>query len=171
MFPSDVVITKYKKSTDSRGELVITHEGVLNDVVAIKRSTSKKNVLRGLHFQKNPHPQRKIIEVIDGSIVGMLIDMNVGSSSYGKFYSMEIHASEESVLHIPSHYAHGFLTITDVVFQYLTIGAYSVDAEIAIAPPKFFYEVQNIESNSLNISEKDRLAFCYETYFSSGKLN
>jgi dTDP-4-dehydrorhamnose 3,5-epimerase len=169
MFPSDVAITKFNKSVDSRGELVITHEGAINDVVAIKRSISKKNVLRGLHFQEAPHTQRKIIEVIDGSIIGMLINMDVGSSNYGKFYSMEIHSADGQVLHIPSHYAHGFITITDVVFQYLTIGAYSPDAEIAISPPKNFYEVQNIESSSLNISEKDRLAFCYETYFSSGK--
>lgn len=169
MFPSDVAIAKHIKCVDSRGELVITHEGAINDVVAIKRSISKKNVLRGLHFQKAPYTQRKIIEVIDGSIIGMLINMDVDSSNYGKFYSMEIHSSEECVLYIPSHYAHGFLTTTDVVFQYLTIGAYSADAEIAITPPKNFYEVQNIESKLLTISEKDRLAFCYETYFSSGK--
>jgi len=171
MFPSDVLIATCKKSADSRGELVITHEGAINDVVAIKRSISKRNVLRGLHFQKNPYPQSKIIEVIDGSIIGMLINMNVGSSNYGKFYSMEIDSAEGQVLHIPSHYAHGFLTVTDVVFQYLTIGAYSADSEIAITPPKNFYEVQNIEQNSLNISDKDRLAFCYEKYFSTFKSN
>jgi dTDP-4-dehydrorhamnose 3,5-epimerase len=170
MFPSDVEIVGCKKSVDSRGELVITHEGAINDVVAIKRSISKKNVLRGLHFQKAPHPQRKIIEVIDGSIIAMLINMDLSSSNYGKFYSMEIHSAEGRVFHIPSHYAHGFLTMTDVVFQYLTIGAYSADSEIAITPPRNFYEDQNIESNFLTISDKDRLAFCYEKYFFNCKL-
>ncbi len=169
MFPSDVVIARCKKSTDSRGELIITHEGAINDVVAIKRSISKRNVLRGLHFQKDPYPQRKIIEVIEGSIIGMLINMDDNSSKYGEFYSMVIHSSEGQVFHIPNHYAHGFLTITDVLFQYFTIGAYTADSEIAITPPKYFFEIQNIEKNSLIISDKDRRAFCYEEYFSQSK--
>jgi len=165
MFPNDVVIEKYKKFTDSRGELVITHEGQVNDVMTIKRSFSKKNVLRGLHFQKPPNPQKKIIEVVSGSIIGLLINMDCDSSEYGKFHALKIHSADGNLLHIPSHYAHGFIALTDVVFQYFTIGAYSAGSEIAIAPPKVFYEQQGVDVDTLIISDKDRLAFCYEEYF------
>lgn len=165
MFPDDVVIEKYKKFTDSRGELVITHEGLINDVMTIKRSFSKKNVLRGLHFQKPPNPQRKIIEVVSGSIIGLLINMDNSSIEYGKFHTLKIDSADGNLLQIPSHYAHGFIALTDVVFQYFTIGPYSAESEIAITPPKFFYEQQGFDVESLIISDKDRLALCYEEYF------
>lgn len=165
MFPQDVIIEKYKKFTDSRGELVITHEGFVNDVMTIKRSFSKQNVLRGLHFQKPPNSQKKIIEVVNGSIIGLLINMDIGSSEYGKLHTLKIHSADGNLLHIPGHYAHGFIALTDVIFQYFTVGPYSAASEIAIAPPKFFYEQEGIDVNSLVISDKDRLAFCYEDYF------
>ena len=70
-------------------------------------SVSKKNVLRGLHFQKE-YPQGKLIQVLEGSIIDVIVDLRENSDSYGQYYSAELTSNNKLQLWAPPGLAHGF---------------------------------------------------------------
>jgi dTDP-4-dehydrorhamnose 3,5-epimerase len=76
-------------------------------------STSKKNVIRGMHFQIPPHDHVKIVNVTKGSIKDVILDIRVGSPTYGKFVVQELCAQNGFVVYIPKGCAHGFLSLED----------------------------------------------------------
>ena len=73
-------------------------------------SRSKKNVLRGLHFQ-NPNPQSKLITVLNGKILDVAIDIRPNSKTYGKVFSIELSKKNKTSLFIPKGFAHGLSLI------------------------------------------------------------
>lgn len=92
-------------------------------------SHSKKGVLRGLHFQ-NPNPQGKLVCVLEGSIYDVVVDVRVGSPTFGKWYGVELTADPPVQLWVPEGYAHGFISISDgasVIYKCTTM--YSPHAE------------------------------------------
>ena len=105
-------------------------------VVQTNRSKSGKGVLRGLHFQKNPKTQAKIVEVISGAAIDVVVDMRVDSPTYGKStkvlltpYNKDIEGSGRQ-LFVPRGFAHGFVSLEDdTVFQYLIDNDYAPDTE------------------------------------------
>lgn len=76
-------------------------------------SFSKKNVLRGLHFQRNPFPQGKFISVISGSILDIVVDLREDSENYLKYVSCTLKPETGYAVWIPEGYAHGFLSLED----------------------------------------------------------
>ena len=105
-------------------------------VVQTNRSKSGKGVLRGLHFQKNPKTQAKIVEVISGAAIDVVVDMRVDSPTYGKStsvlltpYNKDIEGSGRQ-LFVPRGFAHGFVSLEDdTVFQYLIDNDYAPETE------------------------------------------
>ena len=83
---------------------------------------SKKNVLRGLHFQSYPKAQSKIITVLSGSIFDVVVDLRKKSKYFGKYFTFILSASNNYVLFVPKGFAHGYLTLTKN-----TIVVYNVD--------------------------------------------
>ena len=105
-------------------------------VVQTNRSKSGKGVLRGLHFQKEPMTQAKIVEVISGAAIDVVVDMRVESSTYGKstaVLSTPYDKDKENSgrqLFVPRGFAHGFLSLEDnTVFQYLIDNDYAPSHE------------------------------------------
>ena len=89
-------------------------------VVQANRSKSSKGVLRGLHFQKNPKCQAKIVEVIKGSAIDVVVDLRVDSPTYGKYTAVKLTDENNRQLFVPRGFAHGFISLEDdTIFQYL----------------------------------------------------
>lgn len=105
-------------------------------VVQTNRSKSGKGVLRGLHFQKKPKTQAKIVEVISGAAIDVVVDMRADSPTYGKStsvlltpYNKDIEGSGRQ-LFVPRGFAHGFVSLEDdTVFQYLIDNDYAPETE------------------------------------------
>ena len=107
-------------------KLGIKFEGV----VQANRSKSGKGVVRGLHFQKNPKCQTKIVEVIQGSAIDVVVDIREGSPSYGKSFSVLLTPDNNRQLYVPRGFAHGFVSLEDdTIFQYLIDNDYAPDME------------------------------------------
>lgn len=165
MFPSDVSIVKLNSFSDNRGYLDIIFENEINDHISLKRSYSKKFVFRGMHYQQSPYLQKKVIQVVSGTVIDILINMDSKSEYYGKIYQREIIASNSEVVHIPEYYAHGFVAMTETVFQYITFGKYSLENELSLSLPKSFFTKIQLNISDLIISAKDMNAISYEDYF------
>lgn len=115
----DVIYIRKKSFTDNRGILIKEYEvshftkkinvSFLEEYVSI----SKQNVLRGLHFQKNPRPQGKLISVIKGHIFDVAVDIRKDSRTYLKYVSTYLSPEEQQSIWIPPGFAHGFLTLSE----------------------------------------------------------
>lgn len=109
----DLVLIKTKIYKDKRG---FFKEVEQNKILKKKFifdcfSFSKKNTLRGLHFQKKKS-QAKIITVVQGKILDVVVDLRKDSKTYGKHFSIEISQNSNFSLLIPEHFAHGFLCLS-----------------------------------------------------------
>ena len=121
-------------------------------------SKSVYGVLRGLHFQKLPFAQSKLVRVIQGAVLDVAVDIRVGSPTYGKHVAVELTAENHRQLFIPRGFAHGFSVLTDeVVFQYKCDNFYAPQSEGAIAwnDPALGIDWR-IPEASVILSEKDK---------------
>lgn len=97
------------------------------------QSLSQRDVLRGMHFQRKPFDQGKLVRVIQGSVIDVIVDMRVDSPSYGKHASVELTSENFHMLWIPPGFAHGFLTLEDnTVFFYKVTNYYNKESEACI---------------------------------------
>ena len=102
-------------------------------VVQANRSKSSKGVVRGLHFQKDPKCQAKIVEVINGKAIDVVVDIRVGSPTYGKYTSVLLTPDNNRQLFVPRGFAHGFISLEDnTIFQYLIDNDYAPSLEAGI---------------------------------------
>lgn len=115
----------------------IDKEGLFFDgVVQCNRSKSAKGVVRGLHFQKDPKCQTKLVEVIQGSAIDVVVDIREGSPTYGKHTAVLLKPYDANdkesgrQLYVPRGFAHGFISLEDnTIFQYLIDNDYAPDYE------------------------------------------
>ena len=97
-------------------------------------SKSSYGVLRGLHFQKPPHAQSKLVRVVKGAVLDVAVDIRKGSPTFGKHVAVELSEQNHRQFFIPRGFAHGFVVLTDeVVFQYKCDNFYAPQSEGAIA--------------------------------------
>ncbi len=93
-------------------------------------SVSKKGALRGLHFQRPPFAQGKLVRVAYGSALDVVVDLRHGSATYGKSLSLELSAQNHKMLWVPEGFAHGFLSLEDgTVFLYRVTNVYDKSSE------------------------------------------
>jgi dTDP-4-dehydrorhamnose 3,5-epimerase len=78
----------------------------------------KRGTLRGMHFQKSPHAQAKIVRATRGSLLDVIVDLRPDSPTYRKWDSVELSAENHRMLYMPEGIAHGYLTLTDDVEAY-----------------------------------------------------
>lgn len=97
-------------------------------------SKSCYGVVRGLHFQKPPHAQSKLVRVVKGAVLDVAVDIRKGSPTFGQHVAVELSEENHRQLFIPRGFAHGFAVLTDeVVFQYKCDNFYAPQSEGAIA--------------------------------------
>lgn len=96
-------------------------------------SASSKGVLRGLHYQLPPHPQGKLVRVVQGAAFDVAVDIRKGSPTFGKWVGVELTAANHRQLWIPEGFAHGFLALEDDThFLYKTTDYYAKECERSI---------------------------------------
>ncbi len=95
--------------------------------------SAKKGTLRGLHFQKAPMAQAKLVRCIRGSIIDVAVDLRKGSPTYLKWVAEELSAENKKQIYVPRGFAHGFITLTDdVEIEYKVDNLYSPEHDRGI---------------------------------------
>ena len=121
-------------------------------------SKSRYGVLRGLHFQKAPFEQAKLVRVVKGRVFDVAVDIRKGSPTFGKYTAVELTGDNHRQCFIPRGFAHGFCVLSDeAVFQYKCDEFYHPEAEDAIAwdDPDIAIEWP-IPVDDIILSEKDK---------------
>ena len=96
-------------------------------------SVSKRNVIRGLHFQIPPKGQAKLVRVSKGSVLDVAVDLRQTEPTYGQYYSHVLSGDNATQLYIPEGFAHGFLVLEDdTIFSYKCTNYYSKELERSI---------------------------------------
>ncbi len=96
-------------------------------------SVSRRGVLRGLHAQRAPHEQGKLVTVLRGRAFDVAVDIRAGSPTYGRWYGVELDGTAEIQLYIPPGFLHGFLALEDdTVFNYKCTTPYRPEAEFSV---------------------------------------
>lgn len=121
-------------------------------------SKSSYGVLRGLHFQKPPYAQSKLVRVIKGAVLDVAVDIRKGSPTFGQHVAVELTGENHRQFFIPRGFAHGFSVLTDeVIFQYKCDNFYAPQSEGALAwdDPDLGIDWR-IPAGRVLLSEKDR---------------
>ena len=152
---------------DERGYFMETYNerdmkeaGIDIHFVQDNQSSSRKGVLRGLHFQIN-YPQDKLVRVVSGEVFDVAVDLREGSPTYGQWYGVLLSAENKKQFFIPKNFAHGFIVLSDYAeFAYKCTdfyhpndegGLYFDDPEIGVEWPM----PEGMTKEDLIISEKD----------------
>ena len=161
-----VLIIEPRVFNDARGYFFESYsQRVFNEEVAPvafvqdNESKSSYGVLRGLHFQKPPYAQSKLVRVIRGRVLDVAVDIRVGSPTYGKWVSCELTEDNHRQFFIPQGFAHGFSVLSETaLFQYKCDNFYHPESEGAIIwnDPQLIIDWQLPEKDIL-LSDKDRL--------------
>ncbi len=139
----DVILVTPQVFGDERGFFVEVYKfpefqnagiGIEKPFLQVNHSKSQKGVLRGLHYQKNPMAQAKLIRVIAGEIFDVAIDLRRKSPSYGRAIGVRLNSKEMKLLYVPEGFAHGFCVLSDTAeVVYYTSNVYSPKDERGIA--------------------------------------
>lgn len=120
-------------------------------------SRSKRGVLRGLHFQREPYAQAKLVRVVQGRVLDVAVDIRPGSATFGKYVAVELSADNHRQLFIPKGFSHGYVVLEEgTVFQYKCDEYYHPESEDGIAwnDPQIGIE-WGVEESEIILSEKD----------------
>jgi len=125
---ADAFVIDLSPIADDRGSFARTFcaetfaaKGLVSSFVQANHSQNvARGTLRGMHFQRQPHGEVKLVRVVRGAIVDIIIDLRQDSPSYGRWEAFELSADNRRMLYVPVGFAHGFQTLedhTDVVYQ------------------------------------------------------
>ena len=121
-------------------------------------SMSSYGVMRGLHFQKMPYTQSKLVRCVKGAVLDVAVDIRKGSPTYGQHVAVELSEDNHRQFFIPRGFAHGFSVLTEIaIFQYKCDNFYAPQSEGAIAwdDPDLGIDWQ-ISIDEILLSEKDK---------------
>jgi dTDP-4-dehydrorhamnose 3,5-epimerase len=121
-------------------------------------------VLRGLHFQNQPYAQGKLVRVITGAVFDVAVDIRKNSSTYGKWFGLELTEKNKWMMYIPEGFAHGFVTLqNNTIFSYKCTNFYNKESEDCL----LWNDADiNINWNTTNplLSEKDLLGKLFKNF-------
>lgn len=103
--------------------------GIEEVFVQDNQSFSTAGVLRGLHFQRDPFAQGKLVRVIKGKVLDVAVDIRPGSPTFGKHEAVILDAEKNNMFYIPPGFAHGFSTLEDAIFCYKCTNNYHKESE------------------------------------------
>mgnify|MGYP001812758406 CR=1 FL=1 len=110
----------------------LQEKGIHGPFVQDNQSFSVKGVLRGLHFQKEPYAQGKLVSVAFGSVLDIAVDIRPSSPTFGQHYSCTLDDKKCNILYVPEGMAHGFLALEDSLFIYKCTEFYHPSSEAGI---------------------------------------
>ncbi|MBQ4063882.1 MAG: dTDP-4-dehydrorhamnose 3,5-epimerase [Bacteroidaceae bacterium] len=122
------------------------------------QSKSSYGVLRGLHFQKPPYCQSKLVRCIKGAVLDVAVDIRKGSPTFGKYVAVELTEDNHRQFFVPRGFAHGFAVLSDeAVFQYKCDNFYNKESEGSVAWDDETLAIDwKIDINKVILSEKDK---------------
>jgi len=149
---------------DARGYFVETYNeqryqdaGIHARFVQDNQSCSCYGVVRGLHFQRPPYSQAKLVCCTQGKVLDVAVDLRKGSPTYGKWYSVELSEENKRQFFIPRGFAHGFSVLSEkAVFTYKCDNLYHPEADggLLLSDPELNIDWQVPEKDRI-LSEKD----------------
>jgi dTDP-4-dehydrorhamnose 3,5-epimerase len=159
----EVILIDPPVVADDRGFFMETYKasefaafGIIETFVQSNHSKSSKGILRGLHYQKNPKAQAKMVRAVTGEVYDVVLDLRRGGPSFGKWMAVILSAENKKMLYIPAGFAHGFCVTSDeaeILYMtteeyapYLEAGVSWNDPELAIKWP----------TNEPTLSPRDR---------------
>jgi dTDP-4-dehydrorhamnose 3,5-epimerase len=164
---SDVVVCEPKVFSDERGYFLESfNQEHLENFIGRKisfcqdnESKSSYGVLRGLHFQKPPHTQSKLVRVIAGSVLDVVVDLREYSETFGKSVCVELSSENKKQLFIPRGFAHGFIVLEDnTIFAYKVDNYYNKDSEGGLIYNDNKLKIDwLVETNQMVLSDKDKI--------------
>jgi len=121
-------------------------------------SESSRGVLRGLHFQKPPYTQAKLVRCLKGSVLDVVLDLRKDSKTYGIFETISLTEENKKQLFIPKGFAHGFIVLSkSAIFSYKVDNYYNPDSECGILWSDLDLNIDwKINKNEIIVSEKDK---------------
>lgn len=115
----EVLLIEHREFSDERGSFTETfrasafRDAGIPELVQDNQSKSSRGVVRGLHFQKNPHALGKLVRCIKGAIFDVAVDLRRDSPTYGKWAGIQLTGADNSMFYIPEGFAHGFMALED----------------------------------------------------------
>jgi dTDP-4-dehydrorhamnose 3,5-epimerase len=161
----DLVIFEPVLHADSRGYFFESYNkntlqalGIQVNFVQDNQARSEYGVLRGLHYQLKPHPQTKLIRVLDGTILDVAVDLRKGSPTYGKAFTLELSAQNKKQLLVPRGFAHGYSVLSPIAEVFYKCDEfYHKEHEGGIDFSDPFLNIDwKVASEDAIISDKDR---------------
>lgn len=142
---------------ESYNKLRLQDKGIEYNFVQDNQSKSSYGVIRGLHFQKAPHTQAKLLRVVEGTIIDVAVDICKNSPTYGQHVAIELSADNFKQLLIPQGFAHGFSVISETaIVQYKCTDYYYPETEGGISFNDSSLGIDwKVPTNKAIISEKD----------------
>lgn len=160
-----LLVLEPKIFKDSRGyfyesfhQELLEQQGLKYSFIQDNQSRSVYGVIRGLHFQKEPFAQAKLVRVTEGVILDVVLDIRPGSPSYGKWFAIELSAENFLQLLIPEGFAHGFSVLSKhATLQYKCTQYYHPESEAGIRYDDPDLKINwKVDPEKAIVSDKDR---------------
>ena len=160
----DLLIIKNRVFQDPRGYFVETYNektfaenGITTKFVQDNRSKSSYGVIRGLHYQLNPHSQAKLVSVVVGKVFDVAVDLRKNSPTFGKWHGVELSDENHLQFLIPQGFAHGFSVLSETaIFSYKCDNFYTPQSEGGIIYNDASLNIDwQIPAEKVVVSEKD----------------
>lgn len=139
-------------------------QGIDHNFVQDNESKSMKGVLRGLHFQRPPFAQGKLVRVMKGAVLDVAVDLRKSSPTFGQWASIELTEDNKFMYWVPPGFAHGFVTLEDnTVFFYKCTNVYNKESEGSL---RWNDPTLNIDWGVAEplLSEKDKIAPLFDSF-------
>jgi dTDP-4-dehydrorhamnose 3,5-epimerase len=167
----DVKIIEPKIFEDSRGYFFESFneqefiERICNcRFIQDNESKSLFGVLRGLHIQKPPFTQAKLVRVVQGEVLDVAVDLRKDSKTFGKYTSVKLSSENKKQFFVPRGFAHGFIVLSDeAIFSYKVDNIYNKESELGIIYNDNALDIDwELDENEIQLSEKDKKSFSFE---------
>jgi len=162
----DLFVLEPKVLGDTRGYFMesfsrrtLLEAGIDLNFVQDNQSSSKRGVLRGLHFQNAPYAQTKLVRVLSGSVLDVVVDLRKDQATFGKHFSIELSSENKKQVLVPKGFAHGFVVLTEQAEVFYKCDEYyqpQADGGILYNDPAIGID-WNFTADELILSEKDKL--------------
>ena len=137
---AEVVIIEPRVFPDERGFFMETYKrsefaahGIDEVFVQVNHSKSTKGILRGLHYQKRPKAQGKLVRAVAGEIFDVAVDIRQGALTFGKSVVVTLSSENKKMLYVPPGFAHGFCVVSDdAEISYITTAEYAPECEAGV---------------------------------------
>lgn len=174
---ADLFVIEPKVWKDNRGYFyesfsarAFAEAGIQADFVQDNQSFSQKGTLRGLHAQKAPFAQGKLVRVIQGKVLDIAVDARKESPTYGQHFGIELSGDNHKQLWVPPGFLHGFVTLEDdTIFTYKVTSYYDKDSEVGVIWNDADLNInwsENLTREEMLLSDKDLILPAFKDFVS-----